>query len=125
MAALEIELIRLAVFGKALGQPLFLFATQLHAQALGYLPGDFFLEREDVGDLPVVPLAPELRSLHHIHQLGADHQSIAPLHNPSREYDTHVQLAPDRLRVEILALVAEYRAARRDAKLGNLRQAVD
>src|SRR5206468_10904245 len=99
MSALEIKLIRLAVFREALSQALLLLAGQLHAQAVGDLPGDLLLDREDVGELPVVPLAPKLRSLDDIDQLRTDHQSLSSLDDPAREHDAHVQLPPDRLRV--------------------------
>src|SRR6266498_4203660 len=125
MPALEIQLIGLAVFREALGQTLFLFARQLHAQAVGYLPGDLFLEREDIGDLAVVPLAPKLRSLGYIGQFRADHQSLAPLDDSAGKHDAYIQLAPDRLRVHLFSFVTKDGAARSDAKLRNVRQAVE
>src|SRR5258708_36665704 len=125
MAPFEIKLIRLAVFREALGQALLLFSGQLHAQAFGYLPGDLFLERENVGDLSVVSLAPKLRSLGHIGQLRADHQSLAALDDPACQHDAYIQLAPDRLRVHIFSLVTKDGAARCNPKLRDAPPAVE
>jgi hypothetical protein len=71
--------IRRVDFGKAL---LFL-ARQTNAQSLGNLFGDLLLEREDVGWLPAVLLAPDVAVVGGIYEFGTNRQVVASLCDPA------------------------------------------
>ena len=58
---------------------------------------------------------------HHVLHL----QRVFRLTHTPRQHRTHVQLAPDRLRVNLTTLVAEGRRARDDPQLPQLGQAVN
>jgi hypothetical protein len=40
------------------GQQLLLLARQMHTQRRGHMTGDVVLQRQDLGELPFVPLTP-------------------------------------------------------------------
>src|SRR5207244_3862854 len=89
------------------------------------LARDLFLEREDIGDLAVITLAPKLLSLDHVDQFRGGHERLAALDHTAGQHHAHIQLAPDRLRVHIRRLIAEHGTARGYAKLRDGREAVD
>ena len=77
VAALQIELVRLGVFGVAPRRELLLLAAQPRPELVENLAGDVFLHGEQIGLRAVVLVAPELRARVDVHQLGLNDQPIA------------------------------------------------
>ncbi len=125
IAALQVQLVRLGVFGVAPRGALLLFARQPPAELVEDLGRDFLLHRQQVRVRLVVLPAPQLRAVGDVHQLGFDHEPIAARLHAAGDDRLDVQIAADLLRVDVLALVAEHDAARAHAQRRQLREAVD
>jgi hypothetical protein len=115
VAAAEVLLIRFDVFRKPLCESLRLVATQLEAERPGDLGRHLLLHGEDIGDLPVVLLSPELRLGFRIHQLRFDDECIAALHDAAGDDRARIHFGTDERRIRFAALVAEHDRARHDA----------
>ncbi len=109
---------RFGVLGVTLGQPLLLLARRPQAQLLRDLLGDLLLHRDNLGELPDVLPAPELRVGRHVHQLGLDIQAVAALHHSPRQHRPHIQLPPDLFGICFAPLVAKHPAPWHHPQLG-------
>ncbi len=124
-AALEIKLIRFRVLRGAFCQPGLFFSRQPQSQLLRDFLRDIFLHGQDVGDRAIVLRAPELRAFLSVHKLRLDDQRVAALQQPAGENGADAELLAHFLRVGLFPLVAEHRAARHHAQVGQLREAID
>src|SRR5215472_3322537 len=122
VAASQIRLIRLTVFCEAFTPAFALLTVELHTQAFGYLLRNLLFHFIQIGKSTVIALSPQLCSLSHIDQLGADNECPIALSNPSCKHSLNLQFATDRLRVHSFPSVAEDCASRRHSKPGQLRQ---
>src|SRR5262249_5288198 len=125
VAAFQVEAIGLSVVGVTFDQLLALLTAQLQPQLSADLLRYVALQREDVGERAALLLAPELSVTAHVYKFGLDDQRIAELQNAPGEHGAHAQLPADFLRIDFLAFVAKNRAARDDAQLRQLREAID
>ena len=82
-AALEEEIVGLQITGRPGPKRLLGTAGQPDLERRADGAGDLFLHLEDIGDIPVVAVGPELVAVVGIDQLGADPQAApAPPHTP-------------------------------------------
>ena len=77
IAALQVRLIRHGIVGVALRDLLAFLAAQARLDLVENLAGNLILHGEQVGGRAVVLIAPQLRSIRDVHQLGLDDQPIA------------------------------------------------
>ena len=84
---------------------------ELIAQRVRQTPDDFVLHVEEIGKRLVEPLRPEMTAGLGVDELHVDPHPISATLNAALENVADVQLAPDRLHVERLALVGESRIA--------------
>jgi len=101
-----------------LNQLLLVFDGELQAQPLGYHLGNFFLHLKHVGHLSVVVLAPQLRTVCHIYQLCANHQTVIRLSDAARENRAHGKFVAGLQRIQLASFVAEHNAAGDYPKFG-------
>src|SRR5205085_6856037 len=107
LAAAKIVVVGLDVLrGHFLDCPLFVF-TQDNAKRFRNVLRDLVLNREDVFDLTIVSLGPELISICDVDELHADADFISHLAHTSLENGGHLELFPDFTNVFSLALVCE------------------
>src|SRR5262249_32775134 len=125
IAAAKPKLISLAVLSGTIFNKLALAAAQFLPKLIGDFPRDVLLDREYVGNLPVVAIAPDLRAIARAHQLGLYNETIALLRDPAGHNGVDVELLSQGLWLDILPLVAECRRAGHYFKGLNLGQAVD
>src|SRR6516225_10377767 len=87
--------------------------------------GDFVLEYEDVGELAVVALGPNVGSGRGLDQLRGNAQTVAGSTHATFEDIVHAELTADLLYVDRTALVGEAAVARDDKEPPDLRQRGD
>ena len=92
--------------------------------SLGNGARDLILEREDVGELAVVGLRPDLKAVCGIDQLRRNAHAPAVLTNASFHDPAHVQRPRDLLDVCLAILEGEGGGARGDAQLGRVGEVV-
>src|ERR1043166_1117492 len=116
MAALQVEAVRFGILRMAFDEALFFRLGELQAQSFRDFVGDFVLNDKDVAGLAIELGTPELSSGGDIDEFSANAERAAALHHPAGENGADIELAADGLGVDGLALVAEHRALRDDAK---------
>src|SRR5580704_3845454 len=121
----EIELICLTVPSRAAPQMFLIGDTQLDPKNFGDLPRNVLLDEREVAEITAVFLTPQLRSGGWIDQFGLYIQRIAPLHDSPSQQHAHIQFAHRAVEIQFQTLVAEHRATRQYAQLGDLRKIVD
>ena len=84
---------------------------ELGVQRAGQAGDDFVLHVEEIGQRLVEPLGPEMIARFGVDELHIDAHAVSAALNAALEDIADVQLAPDRLHVERLALVGERRVA--------------
>ena len=99
-------------------------AEQRDLELLDHVGRDLVLDREDVVELAVVGLRPQVRVGAGLDQLRRDPDRVARLAHRAFEHVRHVQRARDLRDSDFLALERERRGARRHLQLRNLRQQV-
>ncbi len=86
LPAAEVELVRLDIVGAGLlDGPLFLLGEH-HPKRLHDVLRDLVLHREDVLQVPVVTLGPEMISVGHVDQLRGDPEPVAGLANAALQH---------------------------------------
>ena len=70
-------------------------------------------------------LAPQLRTVAHIHQLRPDGERVAPLRHSTGEHGLHTHVSAGLTRIDLFAFVAEGRAPRHDTQMRQLGQTID
>ena len=98
---------------------------ELHLQRRDDGPRDLVLHREDVGDLPVVGLRPEVVTVAGVHELGGDADLIAGLADASLEHGCDVELLRDGAHVLVLALEGKGRGAGRYPEIRHLGEEIE
>src|SRR5438309_7650645 len=107
VAALEIKLVSLRVLCVLLGHAVLLRAGKPYAELSGDLLGNVSLYSQQVSDLALILLAPELFVVAHVQQLCADGQTVATLHDSTCQHRAHTQLFPHRHRVRLLSCITK------------------
>lgn len=87
--------------------------------------GDIVLDGQDIGELAVVLIAPEIMICVGVDEFGADDELIAALHDASGDHAIDFQIAGDGLRIEIMPLVAKDGGAGHNGQMRNLGKLVD
>ena len=117
---LEIKRVRLGIGRACLRRR----AEQRDLELLDHVGRDLVLDREDVVELAVVGLRPQVRVGAGLDQLRRDPYRVARLAHRAFQHVRHVQRARDLRDSDLLALERERRGARRHLQLRNLRQQV-
>src|SRR5438477_7959107 len=97
----------------------------MEAQFLRDFARDGILNQQDVRELSVILFAPYLLPVFRVYQLRLYIQSVAAFDDSAHQNRADLQLAPEVLRINLLAFVTEYGAARQHLQLRQLRKAVD
>ena len=105
----------------ALG-PFDLGLLQLGRDGAHHARGHLILQIEDVRQLAVETVRPEMRARRSIDELPGDAHPVARLAHAAFEHVAHAELAPDLLHVHRPALVGEARIARDDEQPAQARQ---
>ena len=108
-----------------LPQSLRFLARQPRSQVGINLLRDVSLHRQQVGHLPVILIAPQLRSVRHVHKVRVNRNHVAALRNLAHQQRIHIQLFAYLLCIDLVPLVAEHRAAGHYLQLRHPRQAAD
>jgi len=87
--------------------------------------GDLVLYNEDVDQLPVVGLGPEVIALVGLDELGGDAHAVAGPAHASLQDVADAELTGDVAGIRVAPLEREGRGARRDLESGHLRQQVE
>ena len=103
--ALKIEVHRVGVRG--LFRASRLGGDELGVQRACQARDDFVLHVEEIGEGLIEPLGPEMIARFGVDELDIDAHAVSAALNAALEHIADVQLAPDRLHVERLALVGE------------------
>ena len=98
---------------------------ELRLDRCGDARRDLVLQREDVGQLAVVSLCPDMIAGRRVHKLGGDAHPLSALAHASFEHIAHPEIAPHLLHVRRLALVDERRIASDDEEPAQARQRCD
>ena len=87
--------------------------------------GDLLVDREDVGQLALVALGPDVAAVRHVDELNGDADAVAGFADAALQHLAHVEQASDLS--DVPRRVLELKAGRPgdDSKLRDLRQAVD
>ena len=118
LPAAQVELVSLDVNrarATLLDRPLLVLA-QNYSQRLHDRLRDIILNREDILQLTVVALGPQVISISDVHQLRGDAELVPHLPYTALEHRRHLELAPDVADVFAPALERERRRARGDAQ---------
>jgi hypothetical protein len=86
------------------------------------LDGDRVLQREEIGDLPIKTVGPEMPAGFSVNELRIHAHALSRLADAPFEHIAHAELAPDPLHVYWLALESEGGVARDHERLRQPRQ---
>jgi len=125
VAAFQIELVGFCVLGVSVDETLLLVATEPQVQLLQHLVRNLVLQGEQIRETPVILFAPQVTVVARVHQRETDLDALTAVHPSSGEDRLYAQVATDRLRVRLAALVADNRVARHHPQVRHLREAVD
>src|SRR6266851_9768843 len=115
-------LVRLHVAGTASAQPLLLALRQRDRQRADDLLYHLVLRREDVREIAIEPLGPEMPAAAGINELRRDAHAIARLADAALKHKAHTQVAPNLLHLDRPALVGEGGVARDYEQARDLRE---
>ena len=105
------DFVRLHVAGTTSVQPPLLALRQRERQRADDLLYHLVLRREDVREIAIEPLGPEMPAGAGIDELRRDAHALAGLADAALEHKAHAQVAPDLLHFDRPALVGEGRVA--------------
>src|SRR5262249_3678781 len=100
-------------------------ARQRDTQRGGDRGGDFVLHREDVAQLPVIPLTPYVPAVGGGNQLGRDAQPLSRAPDTTLEHMGDIQRLRDPPDIFLFTAERESRAPRYHLQAGDARQQVD
>ena len=121
----QVEVVGIEVGRAALLDRLLLLGQQLELQRLDDRFRDLVLQREDVAQVAVVALGPDVVAGGAIDQLRGDAHAAARLAHAALEHVLHLELARHLRHVDELALVHERAVARDDGQRRDLAQVGD
>ena len=119
------EIVRLEHFGRRPAEADLLGLGELHRHGANDLLGDLVLEGEDVADLAVVALGPEVIAGGRVHELRRDAHAVARTLHAALQDVAHAEVAAHLADLHRPALVGEDRVARDDEEPGHLREPGD
>ena len=106
---LKIEVHRVGV--RRLFRPSRLGGDELGVQCASQARDDIVLHVEEIGEGLIEPLGPEMTARFGVDELNVDAHAVSAALNAALEDVPDIQLAPDRLQIDGLALVSKGRAA--------------
>ena len=98
---------------------------QRHLQCAGDCRGDLVLDREHIGELPIVPFRPEVAAIDCGDELGHDPNAIASLSDAAFEHGRHAEGHRDLAHVFMPAFEGERRRACDHLQVRDLGQEID
>ncbi len=102
--ALEIGVVGLEIVSPPLDERPARRTGQRHLEPIGDRARDVVLNREDVIELPVVPLGPQMIAVGGVHELHADPNAVAGLAHASLEHGRDVEARGNFAHIHLLAL---------------------
>ena len=121
----QVEVVGIGTDRAALLDRLFLLRQQPQLQRIGDRLRNLVLDRENIGEVAVVALGPDMVAGRAVDQLRGDAHAGARLAHAAFEDVSDAELARRVLDVDLLALETERRVARDDRQRRNLRQIGD
>src|ERR1700722_13136657 len=121
----EIEMVGLDIVRAALLDRLLLLGQELQFQSLDDGFGDFGLQREDIVQVAIVALGPEVLVTRTVDQLGGDAYAATRLAHAAFEDEADLEFAREFEDINMLALVHKRAVARNDGQCRNLAQISD
>jgi hypothetical protein len=112
----------LYVGGRVPAQPLRLVLRQLDRERADDVLHHLVLRREDVGEIAVEPLGPDMPAAAGIDELRGDAHAVAGLAGAALEHEAYPEVTPDLLHFDRPALVGERGVARDDEQGRDLRE---
>ncbi len=125
LTATQIPIVRLDVVGASARHPPALLGRQRDLERGDDLTRDLVLDLEDVGQLAVVALGPDVAAGRPVDQLGRDPDAVAGLAHAAFERMPHAELAAHLPQIGGAALVGEGGVARDHQQTGDLGEVGD
>ena len=107
------------------GDPRFFARTQLDLERSNDLLRQLVLHREDIRELAIKAVGPDVRAARGIDELAGNAHPVARLADAAFQHVTHAEVAADLLHVDRLALVGKARVACDHVQLRQLRRIGD
>ncbi len=121
----QVQVVRLCIAGTAALDQLPLLPAQADAQRSNELLRDLGLDREDVAEIPVIALRPQVIAVRGTHELRGDPHALTRLADAALEHRAYTERATDFAHVGGPALELERRGARGDPQVADAAQRVD
>src|SRR5262249_20333470 len=86
---------------------------------------NFFLHRQNVRKLAIVPIPPEFRTISEIDEVRLNDERIAHLLQPPGQHCVYRELASEPLKISLLTFEAKRSGSRDNPQLWYLRKAID
>src|SRR4029078_6076180 len=122
LPAAEIVIVRLNVRARLAFNRSLLALAQDHAQRFHNRLRDIVLDRENIFDLAIVSLRPQMISVRNVDELARYSKPVAHFSDTALEHGRDLQLSSDLADVFVLSLEGERRCSGRDAQALDLRQ---
>src|SRR5579862_252114 len=106
------KVVGIHILGAATGYPHFFTLVQLDFQRRYDLLRKFILHSENIGEIAIEAVSPDMSAAHGVDQLAGHAHPIAGLAHAAFQYVADTELAADLLHVDRLALVGKTRIAR-------------
>ena len=104
---------------------LLLLDIQLQAQVFKYVTRNIFLHQQDIGEFPVIQLAPDLCDILQVNQISLNTNRVAvPVYSTSY-HGANIEVACYLPWIDLFTFVVGHNAAGNDSQLGKFRQTVD
>jgi hypothetical protein len=85
------------------GRPVFLFRRQLELERRNDLLGEFVLNGEDVSEVAIEAIGPDMRTALSVDELAGNADPVARLPHAAFQYIAHAEIAANLLHVDRLA----------------------
>src|ERR1022692_5110861 len=125
LAAAKKIVVSIDIVRPAVGEPRIFGWAECHFERVDDPARDVVLDFEDVRQVPVVALGPEVPACYSVDELAGNPDPITCLTHTAFEHVAHAEVAAYLLRVDRLALVGKGRVARDHHQTGDLRQVGD
>jgi hypothetical protein len=109
-------------FGRAMGEPAMLGGVETRFDRASHAFGNLILQSEEVGNLDVVALGPDLELGRGVHQLSGDPSALSGAPHRALQNIAHSEIDPDLLNADGLSLVGEGRIASADEEAAHARK---
>src|SRR6267378_6039085 len=110
----QVKLIGFGVVGVPPGGSLPFLPGESETELFENLARDIVLDRQNIGDRPVVLTTPELGPVGDIHEIGLNDEQVSACDDSPRDDRADIEVAPRFQWIDVLSFVSECQAARAD-----------